>query len=114
MQTRACHTGWQHSRGGVDIADLFSETIVYLSPVSQHFPRDRRGLGPSTTTLWRWRTRGIRGVRLESARLGGRVVTSVEAIRRFMRGITESQGDSAAPGAPSAPRALGKIDRPTA
>ena len=36
-----------------------------------------------TSTLWRWSTKGLRGVRLETRRLGGRFVTSVEALDRF-------------------------------
>jgi hypothetical protein len=75
--------------------DLLTETIVYLGPATKFFPRDERGRAPSSSTLWRWRTRGIRGVRLETARLGGRVVTSVEAIRRFMRRLSETRAAAA-------------------
>jgi hypothetical protein len=71
------------------MTDLLSENLVYLGQATKHFPRDARGRAPSTTTLWRWRTKGIRGVRLETARVGGRVVTSVEAIRRFMERLSD-------------------------
>jgi hypothetical protein len=33
--------------------------------------------------LWRWCTRGCRGIRLEHIRLGRRILTSKEAINRF-------------------------------
>ena len=38
---------------------------------------------PSTATLWRWRTEGVRGRRLESVVIGGKVYVSREAIARF-------------------------------
>lgn len=70
------------------MTDLLSETLLFLGQASRRFPRDERGRAPSTTTLWRWRTKGIRGVRLEAARVGGRVVTSLEAIRRFLERLS--------------------------
>src|SRR5262249_44592023 len=73
---------------GVIMTDLLSETLLFLGQASRRFPRDERGRAPSTTTLWRWRTKGIRGVRLEAARVGGRVVTSLEAIRRFLERLS--------------------------
>jgi hypothetical protein len=85
--------------------DLLTETIVYLGPATRLFPRDARGRAPSTSTLWRWRTRGVRGVRLESARLGGRVVSSLEAIRRFMRAVSEATRPPGTPAGPTPNRA---------
>jgi len=38
---------------------------------------------PHTNTLHRWRTKGVKGVKLESAKIGGARVTSVEALARF-------------------------------
>jgi hypothetical protein len=63
-------------------------------------PPGRNGRKLHLSTLIRWATDGSRGpsgekVRLEAARLGGRWLTSVEAISRFMRALT--------PPAPPAP-----------
>jgi hypothetical protein len=91
--------------GGIGMNDLLTETIVYLGPATRLFPRDARGRAPSTTTLWRWRTRGVRGVRLESARLGGRVVTSLEAVRRFVSSVTETARPPGTPATPTPNRA---------
>lgn len=41
------------------------------------------GNRPHAATLHRWRIRGIAGVRLETTCLGGKRMTSVEAVRRF-------------------------------
>lgn len=37
----------------------------------------------SPTTIWRWCRKGVKGVHLEYARLGRRIVTSREALTRF-------------------------------
>ena len=44
----------------------------------------------SVSTVHRWRSRGIRGVTLETARLGGKRVTTREALSRFHQRVTES------------------------
>lgn len=47
---------------------------------------------PSIPTLWRWRSRGVRGRVLESVVIGGRVYTSREALRRFTLNGSEEPG----------------------
>jgi hypothetical protein len=42
---------------------------------------------PAVETLWRWRTAGCRGHRLETILFGGRRYTSREAIARFLVSI---------------------------
>jgi hypothetical protein len=42
---------------------------------------------PNVATLWRWRTGGCRGHRLETILFGGRRYTSREAIKRFLGAI---------------------------
>jgi len=48
------------------------------------------GQRPHPSTLHRWRLRGIKGVRLETVRCGGRRLCSVESVRRFLDGVTEA------------------------
>ncbi len=50
---------------------------------------------PNVATLWRWRTSGIRGIKLETFLFGGRRMTSREALSRFFERTT-----AAADGAP--------------
>ena len=45
--------------------------------------------------MWRWRLRGIRGVKLETIKIGGRRFTSAEALARFIE-----QSTAAADGLP--------------
>jgi len=47
------------------------------------------------TTTWRWRTKGIRGLTLETRVLGGRTLTSVEAVHRFMDAQTDQRDEQA-------------------
>ncbi|MBN1854575.1 MAG: DUF1580 domain-containing protein [Pirellulales bacterium] len=43
---------------------------------------------PNSATLWRWRTYGARGVKLETILIGGRRYTSREALERFIERTT--------------------------
>jgi hypothetical protein len=56
--------------------DILHERRLTLSQAAQH-------LGVHTCTVHRWRLRGVRGVRLETIVIGGRRVTSHEALTRF-------------------------------
>lgn len=58
--------------------DVATESLLTLPQAAALLP-DR----PSVATLWRWRTKGCRGRKLESISLGGKVYTSSEAIQRF-------------------------------
>ena len=68
--------------------DITAEQLLLLSEAAASLPGR-----PSVATLWRWRTRGARGRRLESVVLGGKVFTSREALQRF----AHQQGGSDAP-----------------
>ncbi|MBI3461447.1 MAG: DUF1580 domain-containing protein [Planctomycetes bacterium] len=48
---------------------------------------------PDISTLWRWRQRGVRGVKLETLVVGGRRYTTVEALERFVAATTAAAGD---------------------
>jgi len=39
---------------------------------------------PHLSTVWRWISNGVGGVRLETVQIGGRRYTSIEAIERFI------------------------------
>lgn len=57
---------------------LLSEDLVSLGEVAQEL--DIHISGP-----YRWRHRGVRGVRLETIRIGGKLLTSRQAVTRFLR-----------------------------
>jgi len=68
--------------------DIASETLITLAQASERLPGR-----PSLCAIWRWRTKGIRGRKLECVVIGGRPYTSIEALARF----AQHQGDDDAP-----------------
>lgn len=57
---------------------------------------------PHNSTLWRWALGGVRGVKLETVRIGGRTFTSREALLRFMAALNAPPGAPAPPAPPTA------------
>jgi len=63
--------------------DLKNEDVVTLAELAKSLPGR-----PSVRTLWRWATKGRLGVTLETACLGGKRVSSMEAAQRFSDRLT--------------------------
>jgi len=59
--------------------DLLHETLIPIAKVGKHFPKP---VAPGTTI--RFSTKGVGGIRLETARIGSRRFSSLEAIERFL------------------------------
>jgi hypothetical protein len=73
--------------------DLTTETTVSLSQAARLLPPGRRGRPVTLSCLLRWVLDGVKTpsgelVRLEALRLGGRWVTSREALQRFAEALT--------------------------
>jgi hypothetical protein len=66
--------------------NIGQETMLSLAEASKVLPTFRGGR-VHVSTLWRWCRKGCKGVRLEYGRLGARIVTSEEALGRFMRAL---------------------------
>lgn len=86
--------------------NVATETLLSLSQAAKRFPPFRQGRPVSASTVWRWAFDGVvitggSRVRLDVVRLGGRWLTSVEAIGRFIAAQTPT------PAAAEAARALG-------
>ena len=76
------------------------ETVLSLGEAAALLPAGRKGERCHLSTLLRWIQRGARGptgerVYLEGVRLGGRWLTSREAIGRFVAALTPRPGNSA-------------------
>jgi hypothetical protein len=56
-------------------------TLIPLAEVVRHMPP---GVAPSPSTLLRWATVGCRGQRLQAQRVGGRLYTTVAAVKAFL------------------------------
>ena len=72
--------------------DLDREAILTFTEAARRVPMRRRGKPTHVATIHRWAKNGVRGVRLESLRLGGGLVTSVEALQRFAESLTAGDG----------------------
>jgi len=73
--------------------DLTNEELLSLPETARRLPPGRSGKTVHLSTIMRWILRGVRGlggkpVRLEAIRLGGRWLTSVEALQRFVAAQT--------------------------
>ena len=79
--------------------NMQTERVGSLADVARWLPK-YQGTKIHTSTLWRWTSRGLRGVRLEYLRLGGRILTSVEAVTRFaakLNDLDQQQPEDAPP-----------------
>lgn len=67
--------------------DLKNETTITLTQAARLLPPSRRGRPVTLSCILRWLINGVRTasgvVRLEGMRLGGRWLTSEEALQRF-------------------------------
>lgn len=67
---------------------LDNERILSFGEAARTLPKFS-GRTVATSTIWRWATKGIGGVRLETRRIGRRYITSHEALDRFTLALAE-------------------------
>jgi Protein of unknown function (DUF1580) len=82
--------------------DLNAETTLSLSQAARLLPPGRRGRPVTLSCVLRWVLTGTKApsgevIRLEALRLGGRWVTSREALQRFAERLTPRVGTKPAP-----------------
>jgi hypothetical protein len=87
------------------VIDLAVETAIPLKDAARLVPPGRNGRKTHLSTLIRWITIGARSpagerVRLEAVRLGGRWLTSREALQRFAAALTPVADCPPAPAPP--------------
>ncbi|MFM7243677.1 MAG: DUF1580 domain-containing protein [Planctomycetaceae bacterium] len=70
---------------------LRGETRIRLNQAPAIIAQRYRGKKPSLSTLHRWATRGVRGVRLEIECIGRAAYTSVAAIERFIVAVSAAK-----------------------
>lgn len=92
--------------------DLMSETTLSLTDACRRLPAGRNGKRPTISCLIRWIVDGTPGphgtrVRLEGLRVGGKWITSTEALQRYAETLTPRLDNEPCP----APRTPGQRDR---
>jgi len=78
---------------GASPSHLLTETLIGLLEAARRLPPGRGGRPVSFSCVFRWITEGIRGpdghrVKLEGVRVGGRWLTSEEALARWAERLT--------------------------
>ncbi len=84
------------------MSTILVESTLSLHDACRLLPSSRAGKKLNLCTICRWITGGVRAidgtrVRLEAVRLGGRWLTSHEAIERFSAALTGDTGNAPAP-----------------
>src|ERR1700722_12718296 len=64
-------------------AALIDQQPLTLAEAARLLPKR-----PNPATLWRWRTKGVRGVRLKTSMIGGRRYVTRAALQRFIDAVT--------------------------
>jgi hypothetical protein len=77
--------------------DIQNEDLITLIQAARQQPPGRRGRPVHVSTIVRWADRGIRGVRLETVRIGGRRLTSRQALQRFADRLTGADSEPVRP-----------------
>jgi len=92
--------------------DIDQESMIRISEVPKLLPPRSTGKRIHISAVYRWTQRGIRGVKLESVKIGGTTYTSKEALQRFAERLSDHAegGDEARPKTKSRQR---QIDRAT-
>ena len=71
------------SEASVIIQRILSEDVLTLEQARGEL-EICLGTRPDKSTVYRWCLRGVSGNRLESTRIGGRIITSKQALTRFI------------------------------
>jgi hypothetical protein len=78
-------------------AKVLQESVITFAEAAAIMP-----MPTSVVSVGRWARRGCKGIRLESARVGGRTVTSREAVQRFLAALNGEPAEAeAAPAVPA-------------
>jgi hypothetical protein len=93
--------------------DIKREQIFSLcdAPKRAELPRRRFNKRPHVSTFYRWAKRGVRGVRLETIRIGGTLCTSVDAMQRFFAALSRTDSLPSAPTQADTCRLTEQVDR---
>ena len=63
--------------------DINSEHLIPIKDMPKHLPPRSTGGRVHISAVYRWMTHGVKGVRLESVKIGGSRYTSKQALQRF-------------------------------
>lgn len=73
--------------------DLFTEELISLKDVPNFLPVIEGKKKTHYSTVYRWWKKGVQGVHLEVASIGSKMVTSKQAVTRFLSRLSEARGE---------------------
>ena len=73
----------------INAYDIHNEAVISIREALRHLPRRPTGKRVHISAVYRWVSRGVRGIILESIRIGGTTYTSIEALQRFADRLSE-------------------------
>ena len=76
----------------VGMIDIEREHLIAIRDVPRHLPPKGNGRRLHISAVYRWMSRGVRGVVLESVRIGGTAYTTREALQRFADRLNDTRG----------------------
>ena len=79
---------------------LRGESLIRMVDVPKMLVKQGIGTNTSRSTIFRWATREHE-IRLDAVRVGGQWITSIEAVRRFIRANTEAARKADGSGSPT-------------
>ena len=63
--------------------DIEHETLIPIGEVPRRLPPRSNGKRVHISAVYRWMSRGVRGIKLEVVKVGGSTYTTLEALQRF-------------------------------
>jgi hypothetical protein len=92
--------------------DIHKERLLKPAQAARVRPPGRKGRPTNVATVYRWMTTGVRGIKLESIRIGGTLYTSQEALQRFAERLTgDTPTTTATSQSPSTARHERQVDQ---
>jgi len=85
---------------------IFSEPVFTLTEAAKRLPGR-----PHISTIHRWRTRGIHGIRLRTHMIGGRRMVALSDLEAFLNAVTAAADKGLAPTRRNSNRREEKISR---
>lgn len=70
--------------------NILNEQVLSMAQAARVLPTRTNGKPLHVGTLYRWVCQGLRGVRLETVRIGDHMYTSREALQRFVGALTDA------------------------
>lgn len=70
--------------------DPFDADLLSLADAAANLPSLKDGRPIHVTTLWRWARYGLRGIKLETIKIGGRVFTNRQSLQKFFADVAKA------------------------